>query len=192
VICASVALVCPGRTATPVRLANVQPGDRAADDHPLDLTCALEDREDSGLRGSFFAGQRPADPCGISTDSAPDFRGWAPAVRVRGSRSRSYSEAVWKPAAVKAGIIPAPEKDRRDRVRYATIRKEGRAGCRVTANTGPMREPRTVLRRMPCTIAEFQACASDRDCPFRSAFGRWHRPTKGVFVSKPQKLLRET
>jgi hypothetical protein len=34
-------------------LPNVQPGDRAADQHPLDLRRALEDREDPGGRGSF-------------------------------------------------------------------------------------------------------------------------------------------
>jgi hypothetical protein len=37
----------------------------------------------------------------------------------------SYSETVWKPAAVRAGIIPEPKKDTRGRVRYVTTRKEG-------------------------------------------------------------------
>jgi integrase len=40
-------------------------------------------------------------------------------------KARSYSETVWKPAAVKAGVIPAPEKVKRGRVRYATTRKDG-------------------------------------------------------------------
>lgn len=40
-------------------------------------------------------------------------------------RARSYSETVWKPAAVKAGIIPEPKKDKRGRLRYETTRKEG-------------------------------------------------------------------
>lgn len=40
-------------------------------------------------------------------------------------RARNYSETVWKPAIVQAGIIPPPEKDKRGRVRYVTTRKEG-------------------------------------------------------------------
>ena len=40
-------------------------------------------------------------------------------------KARSYSESVWKPAAVKAGIIAEPEKDKRGRSRYASTRKEG-------------------------------------------------------------------
>jgi len=40
-------------------------------------------------------------------------------------KSRSYSETVWKPAIVRAGIIPEPEKDNRGRARYATTRREG-------------------------------------------------------------------
>jgi hypothetical protein len=40
-------------------------------------------------------------------------------------KARSYSETVWKPAAVNAGVIPAPERDKRGRVRYVTTRKEG-------------------------------------------------------------------
>lgn len=40
-------------------------------------------------------------------------------------KARSYSETVWKPAAVKAGIIPEPKKDQRGRLRYETTRKEG-------------------------------------------------------------------
>jgi integrase len=40
-------------------------------------------------------------------------------------RYRSYSEQVWKPALASAGVIPAPETDRRGRRRYATTRKEG-------------------------------------------------------------------
>ena len=40
-------------------------------------------------------------------------------------KARSYSETVWKPAAVKAGLIPEPAKDKRGRSRYATTRKEG-------------------------------------------------------------------
>lgn len=39
--------------------------------------------------------------------------------------ARSYSETVWKPAIVKAGIIPPPAKDSRGRARYVTTRKEG-------------------------------------------------------------------
>ena len=34
-------------------LANVQPSDRPADEHPLDLARALEDREADGGAGSF-------------------------------------------------------------------------------------------------------------------------------------------
>ena len=40
-------------------------------------------------------------------------------------KARSYSETVWKPAIVRAGIIPEPKKDRRGRARYATTRREG-------------------------------------------------------------------
>jgi integrase len=40
-------------------------------------------------------------------------------------KSRSYSETVWKPALVRAGIIAEPARDERGRVRYATSRKEG-------------------------------------------------------------------
>jgi hypothetical protein len=40
-------------------------------------------------------------------------------------RYRSHSEQVWKPALASAGVIPAPETDRRGRRRYATTRKEG-------------------------------------------------------------------
>jgi hypothetical protein len=38
---------------TQVRLANVEPGDRPPDQHPLDLRGALEDGEDPGDRGSL-------------------------------------------------------------------------------------------------------------------------------------------
>lgn len=40
-------------------------------------------------------------------------------------KPRAYSETVWKPALVAAGVIPAPEKDARGRRRYVTTRKEG-------------------------------------------------------------------
>lgn len=40
-------------------------------------------------------------------------------------RARSYSETVWKPALVRAGIIPGPVKDERGRSRYVTTRTEG-------------------------------------------------------------------
>ena len=40
-------------------------------------------------------------------------------------RYRLYSEQVWKPALVAAGIIPAPSRDRRGRRRYITTSKEG-------------------------------------------------------------------
>jgi integrase len=40
-------------------------------------------------------------------------------------KSRSYSETVWKPALVKANLIPEPVNDRRGRHRYVTTRKEG-------------------------------------------------------------------
>ncbi len=40
-------------------------------------------------------------------------------------KARSYSETVWKPAIVQAGIIPEPKKDNRGRARYATTRREG-------------------------------------------------------------------
>jgi integrase len=40
-------------------------------------------------------------------------------------KSRNYSETVWKPALVKAGLIPEPATDRRGRRRYVTTRKEG-------------------------------------------------------------------
>lgn len=39
--------------------------------------------------------------------------------------ARAYSETVWKPALVQAGIIPQPTKDGRGRRRYKTTRKEG-------------------------------------------------------------------
>jgi hypothetical protein len=35
-------------------------------------------------------------------------------------KSRSYSETVWKPAIVKAGIIPESKKDKRGRAQYST------------------------------------------------------------------------
>jgi integrase len=40
-------------------------------------------------------------------------------------KPRSYSELVWKPALVKAGVIPPPTKDRRQRSRFTTTRREG-------------------------------------------------------------------
>jgi integrase len=40
-------------------------------------------------------------------------------------KPRSYTEQVWKPALVAAGVIPPPDKDRRQRSRYTTTRKEG-------------------------------------------------------------------
>jgi integrase len=40
-------------------------------------------------------------------------------------KARNYSETVWKPALVKAGVIPAPVRDRRSRSHYVTTRKEG-------------------------------------------------------------------
>ncbi|WP_433226882.1 tyrosine-type recombinase/integrase [Microtetraspora malaysiensis] len=40
-------------------------------------------------------------------------------------RARSYSELVWKPALVTAGVIPAAEKNTRARKRFTTSRKEG-------------------------------------------------------------------
>ncbi|MFI7460943.1 tyrosine-type recombinase/integrase [Nonomuraea sp. NPDC049646] len=40
-------------------------------------------------------------------------------------KARSYSETIWKPALVRAGVIPAPDRDGRQRSRYATSRKEG-------------------------------------------------------------------
>ncbi len=40
-------------------------------------------------------------------------------------KARSYSETVWKPALVKAGVITEPARDRRGRRRYVTTRKEG-------------------------------------------------------------------
>jgi integrase len=40
-------------------------------------------------------------------------------------KARSYSETVWKPALVQAGIIPKPTKDKRGRARYLTTRREG-------------------------------------------------------------------
>jgi integrase len=40
-------------------------------------------------------------------------------------KARSYSEMVWKPALVKAGVIAEPAKDRRGRRRYVTSRREG-------------------------------------------------------------------
>ena len=40
-------------------------------------------------------------------------------------RYRTYSEQVWKPALVKAEIIPEATRDGRGRRRYATTRKEG-------------------------------------------------------------------
>jgi integrase len=40
-------------------------------------------------------------------------------------KARSYSETIWKPALVKAGVIAEPAKDRRGRRRYITTRREG-------------------------------------------------------------------
>ena len=40
-------------------------------------------------------------------------------------RARGYSELVWKPALVTAGVIPEPVKDPRQRRRFATSRREG-------------------------------------------------------------------
>jgi len=40
-------------------------------------------------------------------------------------KARNYSETVWKPALVKAGVISEPARDRRGRRRYVTTRKEG-------------------------------------------------------------------
>ena len=40
-------------------------------------------------------------------------------------KARNYSETIWKPALVKAGVIPEPAKDRRSRRRYVTTRMEG-------------------------------------------------------------------
>ncbi|MEZ0074921.1 tyrosine-type recombinase/integrase [Planotetraspora sp. GP83] len=40
-------------------------------------------------------------------------------------RARSYSELVWKPALVAAGVIQAPERDARARKRFTTSRREG-------------------------------------------------------------------
>jgi integrase len=40
-------------------------------------------------------------------------------------KARSYSETIWKPALVKAGVIAEPAKDRRSRRRYVTTRREG-------------------------------------------------------------------
>jgi integrase len=40
-------------------------------------------------------------------------------------KPRAYSETVWKPALVAAGIIPPPEKDARGRRHYVTTRREG-------------------------------------------------------------------
>jgi hypothetical protein len=40
-------------------------------------------------------------------------------------KARSYSETIWKPALVKAGVIAEPAKDRRGRRRYVTTRREG-------------------------------------------------------------------
>jgi integrase len=40
-------------------------------------------------------------------------------------KARSYSKGVWKPALVRAGVIPPPAKDSRQHARFATTRKEG-------------------------------------------------------------------
>lgn len=40
-------------------------------------------------------------------------------------RYRSYSESIWKPALVAAGVIPEPVMDPRQRPRYITTRREG-------------------------------------------------------------------
>jgi integrase len=40
-------------------------------------------------------------------------------------KARNYSETIWKPALVKAGLIPEPGKDARGRCRYLTTRREG-------------------------------------------------------------------
>jgi integrase len=40
-------------------------------------------------------------------------------------KARNYSETIWKPALVRAGVIPPPTRDRRGRSRYTITRKEG-------------------------------------------------------------------
>ncbi len=40
-------------------------------------------------------------------------------------KARNYSETIWKPALVKAGVIAEPAKDGRSRRRYVTTRREG-------------------------------------------------------------------
>jgi integrase len=54
-------------------------------------------------------------------------RGAGESVRTHGQhvKARSYSETIWKPALVKAGLIAEPAKDRRSRRRYVTTRREG-------------------------------------------------------------------
>jgi hypothetical protein len=62
-----------------------------------DWAGSLEDREDPGPRASF-PGQQPADPRGISTDPAPDFRGW---------RRLAYGRAAHGPDAGECPANPA-------------------------------------------------------------------------------------
>ncbi len=40
-------------------------------------------------------------------------------------RARVYSELIWKPALVAAGVIPASTKDANSRTRFTTSHKEG-------------------------------------------------------------------
>jgi len=61
-------------------------------------------------------------PCRTSSGARHLFRWPTDGQHVK---ARSYSETIWKPALVKAGVIAEPAKDRRSRRRYVTTRREG-------------------------------------------------------------------
>jgi hypothetical protein len=58
-------LRCPASTKPQVKLTNIEPGDRAPDQHPLDLRRALEDREDPGVHGKSHRHTRAGLPIAV-------------------------------------------------------------------------------------------------------------------------------
>lgn len=114
-------------------LPDVEPGDGAPDEHPLDLRRALEDREDHGLRGSLY---RPAacGPRGISTDSA------------RAVRDESRFRADPNATGVRGADAPSP--------RTRAARKlEGALGVAVSAGQ-TMQVHLRYFRALTCTYTD--------------------------------------